>query len=179
MLTVDSQHPDELRVNLNAIEVGEFRGFSKNGREVFYVGYPFESSNIDLFAADLLTGRVRRLTSNPEYADPIDASPDDKWIVVEDTEALIARCLSQPCAVFPRLPTLLPQAPSPRSEIMGSVDSFSLFSSIDMAIAAPTKGNNSMLAMGSPAAQAIPTGTPWLIRAGPPMGQVLSTGKRW
>jgi WD40-like Beta Propeller Repeat len=85
VLTVDSQHPDVLRVNLNAIEVGEFRGFSKNGREVFYVGYPFESSNIDLFAADLLTGRVRRLTSNPEYADPIDASPDDKWIVVEDT----------------------------------------------------------------------------------------------
>ena len=85
VLTVDSQHSDQLRLNFNAIEIGEFRGFSKNGREVFYVGYPFESSNIDLFAADLLTGKVRRLTSNPEYADPIDASPDDKWIVVEDT----------------------------------------------------------------------------------------------
>jgi len=85
VLTVDPQHPDQLRMNFNGIEIGEFRGFSKNGREAFYVGYPFESSNIDLFAADLSTGRVRRLTDNPEYADPIDASPDDKWMVVEDT----------------------------------------------------------------------------------------------
>jgi hypothetical protein len=72
-------------MNYKGIDVGEFRGFSKNGREAFYVGYPFESSNIDLFAVDLMTGGVRRLTSDPEYADPLDASPDDKWIVVEDT----------------------------------------------------------------------------------------------
>ena len=85
VLTVDPEHPDQLRINHNGIEVGEFRGFSKDGREVFYVGYPFESSNIDLFAANLATGRVRRLTDNPEYVDPIDASPDDKWMVVEDT----------------------------------------------------------------------------------------------
>ncbi len=85
VLSVDSQYPDQLKINRNGIEVGEFRGFSKDGREVFYVGYPFESSNIDIFAADLSTGKVRRLTDNPEYADPIDASPDNKWIVVEDT----------------------------------------------------------------------------------------------
>ncbi len=85
VLTVDPQHADQLKTNYNGIEVGEFRGFSRNGREVFYVGYPFESSNIDLFAVDMPTGRVRRLTDNPEYADPIDASPDDKWMIVEDT----------------------------------------------------------------------------------------------
>ena len=85
VLARDPQHADQLRISYNAIEIGEFRGFSKNGREVFYIGYPFESCNIGLFAADLVTGKVRRLTSNPEYADPIDASPDDKWIVVEDT----------------------------------------------------------------------------------------------
>ena len=85
VLAPDPQHPDQLRINHNAITVGEFRGFSKNGREAFYVGYPFESCNIDLFAADLVTGNVRRLTSNPEYADPLDSSPDDKWIVAEDT----------------------------------------------------------------------------------------------
>jgi len=85
VLAPDPQRPSHLRINLNGIDIGEFRGFSKNGREVFYVGYPFESSNIDLFAADLGTGKVRRLTANPEYADPLDASPDDKWIVVEDT----------------------------------------------------------------------------------------------
>ncbi len=85
VLQIDPEHNDRLRVDYNAKEVGEFRGFSKNGREAFYVGYPFESSNIDLFAADLVTGKVRRLTGDPEYADPIDASPDDRWIVVEDT----------------------------------------------------------------------------------------------
>lgn len=78
-------HPGQLRLNDNAITVGEFRGFSKNGREAFYIGYPWESCNIDLFAVDLVTGKVRRVTSDPEYADPIDASPDDRWVVVEDT----------------------------------------------------------------------------------------------
>jgi hypothetical protein len=85
VLAPDPQHPGHLRINYNAITIGEFRGFSKNGREAFYVGYPFESCNIDVFAVDLVTGKVRRLTSNPEYADPLDASPDDKWIAVEDT----------------------------------------------------------------------------------------------
>jgi hypothetical protein len=81
----DPQHAGELRLNFQSISVGEFRGFTKDGREAFYVGYPFESCNIDLFAVDLTTGIVRRVTANPEYADPIDASPNDKWIVVEDT----------------------------------------------------------------------------------------------
>ena len=42
---------------------------------------------IDLtnISPDLTTGKGRRITSNPEYADPIDVSPDDKWIVVQDT----------------------------------------------------------------------------------------------
>lgn len=69
----------------NIITVGEFRGFTGSGKEVTYVGSPVESCNIDLFAADLTTGKVRRLTSHPEYADPIDVSPDDKWQVILDT----------------------------------------------------------------------------------------------
>ena len=85
VLAPDPKHEGQLRIDSNGIDLGEFRGFSKNGREAFYVGYPFESSNIDLFAVDLGTGKVRRLTSNPEYADPIDASPDDRWMVIEDT----------------------------------------------------------------------------------------------
>jgi hypothetical protein len=85
VLVQDPQHPDQLRLNYNGITVGEFRGFSKDGREAFYIGYPWESCNIDVFAVDLQTGKVRRLTSNPEYVDPLDASPDDQWIVAEDT----------------------------------------------------------------------------------------------
>jgi hypothetical protein len=78
-------HRTELRIDFQTISVGEFRGFTKDGREAFYVGYPFESCNLDIFAVDLASGKVRRITADPEYADPIDASPDDKWIVVEDT----------------------------------------------------------------------------------------------
>jgi hypothetical protein len=85
VLVRDPQHPDQLLINRDGITVGEFRGFSKDGHEVFYVGYPWESCNIDVFAVNLQTGKVRRLTSNPEYIDPLDASPDDKWIVGEDT----------------------------------------------------------------------------------------------
>ncbi len=85
VLEIDPQHPHQLRLNFDAITVGEFRGLSKNGREAFYIGYPWESCNIDVFAVDMTTGKIRRLTSNPEYVDPLDSSPDDKWIVAEDT----------------------------------------------------------------------------------------------
>lgn len=76
---------DQLHINREAITVGELRGFSGTGKEVTYIGYPAESSNIDVFAADLTTGVVRRLTSHPEYVDPVDISPDDAWTVAMDT----------------------------------------------------------------------------------------------
>jgi hypothetical protein len=76
---------NQISFNPEAISVGELRGFSGRGNEVTYIGYPVESSNIDVFAVDLATGKVRRLTSNPEYVDPVDISPDDEWTVVMDT----------------------------------------------------------------------------------------------
>ncbi|MGC7101542.1 hypothetical protein ACPZ19_43285 [Amycolatopsis lurida] len=84
-LRVKPGDPGELEYDPRARSVGELRGFSSDGREVIYVGYPEESANIDVFAADLRTGKVRRLTAHPEYTDPVDSSPDDKWIVAEDT----------------------------------------------------------------------------------------------
>lgn len=84
-VTVDPHHPGRLKINPQAISVGELRGFSGTGDEVSYIGYPDESSNIDVFAANLRTGKVRRLTSNPEYTDPIAISPDDDWTVAMDT----------------------------------------------------------------------------------------------
>jgi hypothetical protein len=84
-ITVDAQHPDQLKVQTDVPTVGEVRGFSQDGKEVFYIGNPTESSNIDVYAADLTTGKTRRLTRNPEYVDPIDSSPDDKWTVAMDT----------------------------------------------------------------------------------------------
>ncbi|KAF2177524.1 hypothetical protein K469DRAFT_732386 [Zopfia rhizophila CBS 207.26] len=84
-LSIDSKNKSLIHINPNAVTVGELRGFSGTGREVTYIGYPAESSNIDVFAADLSTGVVRRLTAHPEYCDPVDISPDDKWNVVMDT----------------------------------------------------------------------------------------------
>src|SRR4029079_12736770 len=49
------------------------------------IGNPAESDNIDVFATDLTTGTTRRVTRNPEYTDPVDASPDGKWLVAMDT----------------------------------------------------------------------------------------------
>ncbi|WP_460060629.1 TolB-like translocation protein [Streptomyces sp. YKOK-I1] len=82
---VDARDPSRLVFDPSLPGFGELRGFSKDGREVFYVGYPVESSNIDLMAMDLRTGRLRRMTANPGYTDPVDSSPDDRWIVALDT----------------------------------------------------------------------------------------------
>jgi hypothetical protein len=76
---------DKITINEQAISVGELRGFSASGSEVTYIGYPTESSNIDVYAVSLSTGKIRRLTSHPEYIDPIDASPDGKWWAIMDT----------------------------------------------------------------------------------------------
>jgi hypothetical protein len=84
-VTVDPKDPSQLKIQTNVPTVGELRGFSKDGKEVFYIGNPTESSNIDVYAANLSTSKVRRLTRNPEYIDPLDASPDGKWIVGMDT----------------------------------------------------------------------------------------------
>lgn len=76
---------NELHINYSAITVGELRGFSGTGKEVTYVGYSVESCNMDVFAADLTTGHVRRLTTHPGYVDPIQMSPDDGAIIIMDT----------------------------------------------------------------------------------------------
>lgn len=76
---------DEIKTNPEAIVIGEIRGFSGTGQELTYLGAPVESGNADVFAVNLITGRVRRITSHPEYVDPVDISPDDNWTVVMDT----------------------------------------------------------------------------------------------
>lgn len=76
---------DQIFINNSAITVGEFRGFSGTGYEATYIGYSVEACNIDVFAVHLITGRVRRLTQHPGYCDPIEMSPDDNWMVIQDT----------------------------------------------------------------------------------------------
>ncbi|KFY75358.1 hypothetical protein V499_04647 [Pseudogymnoascus sp. VKM F-103] len=76
---------NELKINQSVPEIGELRGFSGSGKEFTYIGYPMEACNFDGFAVNLLTGAVRRLTSHPEYVDPMDISADDEWTAVLDT----------------------------------------------------------------------------------------------
>lgn len=82
---VVSVHGSQFKINNSAITVGELRGFTGTGREVVYIGYSVESCNIDVFAADLTTGSVRRLTTHPGYVDPVHFSPDDSSFVIMDT----------------------------------------------------------------------------------------------
>lgn len=75
----------ELQLSEDSITVGELRGFSGTGDEITYTGSSHESNNIDLFAVHVVTGAVRRLTSHPEYADPMAFSADNEWFVAMDT----------------------------------------------------------------------------------------------
>jgi hypothetical protein len=75
----------KLSLHDEAITVGELRGFSGAGDEITYIGSTREANNIDLFAVHILTGTVRRLTSHPEYADPIAFCADNQRFVVLDT----------------------------------------------------------------------------------------------
>jgi hypothetical protein len=82
----------ELRIHDESIAVGELRGFSGAGDEILYIGSTREANNIDFFAVHIITGAVRRLTSHPEYADPIAFSHDNQWFVTMTLGAQTARC---------------------------------------------------------------------------------------
>ncbi|KAH6984031.1 hypothetical protein EDB80DRAFT_591513 [Ilyonectria destructans] len=85
----DKPHPistdgSRILINPQAISVGEARGFNGDGSEVTYIGSSTESCNVDIYASHLTTGVVRRLTSHPEYCDPVAFSPDNKWMAIMD-----------------------------------------------------------------------------------------------
>jgi hypothetical protein len=76
---------NQMAVNNSAVMIGELRGFSGQGEEVIFIGNPMESCNIDAYASHLTTGKIRRLTTHPEYVDPLHISRDEKWLVIMDT----------------------------------------------------------------------------------------------
>ncbi|KAF5975158.1 saponin hydrolase precursor [Fusarium coicis] len=59
-----------------------------SGDEILYIGSPVEANNIDVMAVHLTTGTIRRLTSHPNYTDPITMSHDNQWIVAMDTRVV-------------------------------------------------------------------------------------------
>jgi hypothetical protein len=78
--TVDPSNPNTLIWNPNAINVGEIRGFSGDGKQVIYIGNPIESNNVDVIGADMTTGAVTRISGGQQYVDPMDESPNN-WSV--------------------------------------------------------------------------------------------------
>lgn len=63
--------------------VGEFRGWSSDGRSVLGIQC-FESDSVDAWATSLATGRSHPLTDHAEYTDPMFMSPDGKWLIAEE-----------------------------------------------------------------------------------------------
>ncbi|KAH6638660.1 hypothetical protein BKA67DRAFT_542761 [Truncatella angustata] len=59
-------------------------GFSGNGRQDVYTGYPAESCDGDIFAAHLITGAARRVKGRLELRDQALISRGEKWIAMMD-----------------------------------------------------------------------------------------------
>ncbi|TVY62640.1 hypothetical protein Focb16_v004352 [Fusarium oxysporum f. sp. cubense] len=80
-----SSSGSKLKIHTDTIAVAELRGFSGAGDEVLYIAPSVEANNMDVFATHLQTGITRRLTTHPEYVDPIAFSADNQWIIIMDT----------------------------------------------------------------------------------------------
>lgn len=80
---VDPRDPKRLLRTPARYIIGEFRGWSGDGRSAIGVGFD-ESGNFDGYLTSLATGESDRLTADPAYTDPMKMSADDKWNVVMD-----------------------------------------------------------------------------------------------
>jgi hypothetical protein len=76
--------PHSLVIDRTAIEIEELRGFSADGREIYYRGMPWEAFGANLFAVDVGTGAVRPLTREPGMTGPVAASPDGRLLALGD-----------------------------------------------------------------------------------------------
>jgi hypothetical protein len=75
--SLDPNHSGELTFNPPTGIIGEFRGWTSDGRSALGIGIE-ESGNFDGYATSLATGASQRLTRDPAYTDPMRSSPDDK-----------------------------------------------------------------------------------------------------
>ncbi|WP_317930240.1 hypothetical protein [Halioxenophilus sp. WMMB6] len=75
--------PGELLFENPTGVIGEFRGFTPDGKSTLGIGTQ-DSFNYDIFATDLATGVSTRLSYDPAYVDPVNISPDGKSMVIMD-----------------------------------------------------------------------------------------------
>lgn len=170
---------DQLFIHPEALTVGELRGFSGTGREVTYIGYPAESCNIDVFAADLTTGAIRRLTSHPEYTDPVDISPDDEWTVAMDTRGTGRQMFLAGMRGIPLIIDMVATAAVSSTRNNGARRFFQPYL-IDRHGDRGAYFGQRLNAEGDtapPAASTTPAGTAWPTRAGRPTGPASRSGR--
>jgi hypothetical protein len=82
---VRAPHSYELRNPRVVSTKGELKGFTSNGRAVLVAAFaptPYEAANPDTSRIDLTTGGEERVTYYPDYDEPVEMSPDDRWYTV-------------------------------------------------------------------------------------------------
>ncbi|MEW6272828.1 MAG: hypothetical protein AB1689_26420 [Thermodesulfobacteriota bacterium] len=64
--------------------LGELKGFTPDARGVLVAAFTtaYEAANPDVIRIDLASGAVSRVTSYPDYDEPLELSPDQRWYVV-------------------------------------------------------------------------------------------------
>lgn len=61
---------------------GEDKQWTPDGKGVIILGGTYEQGNGDDIEVDLQTGKITRITANPDYDEDIDMSPNEQWIAV-------------------------------------------------------------------------------------------------
>ena len=77
-----SGNQQKLIRNKPACIIGEFRGFTADGLSAIGIDNDGGSSNTDLWATSLATGKSTRMTNDAGYEDPEGVSADGKWYAV-------------------------------------------------------------------------------------------------
>jgi hypothetical protein len=71
----------------NASALYEMKGFSPDGRSVNYVSSQYEG-NPDVWSVNLKTGRVTRVTGNPDWDEDNGISPDDRLMMLHSDRGM-------------------------------------------------------------------------------------------
>jgi hypothetical protein len=63
--------------------IGELRGWSSDGKSILGI-QSYESDSIDAWATSLATGGSTPLTDHAEYTDPMNMSPNGRWLIADE-----------------------------------------------------------------------------------------------
>lgn len=83
MVDITPGDPTRLQLNEPTAMIGEFRGFTRDGKAALGIG-TYDSWNFDLFITDLKSAASQRISYDAAYTDPSMTSPDDEWVVYMD-----------------------------------------------------------------------------------------------